>query len=91
LLDVLEIVVQSHLLADRAFDGKQLDELILLPHGKLAMLCPHWQQDRPPGQLRTDIIRCQVNAAISAHMTQIHLLIQAGQPGIGVNSFWKSG
>ncbi len=91
MLDVLQIVVQGHLLAHQAFDGKQLHDLILGPHSKLATLCYHLQQDRPPGHLRTDVVRSQVNvhAAISPHMTQIHLLIQGGQPGIRVNAFWK--
>ena len=48
LLDVLQIVVQSHLLADQTFDRKQLDDLILGPNGKLVLLCPHLQQDCPP-------------------------------------------
>jgi hypothetical protein len=48
LLDVLQIVVQSHLLADQAFDRKQLDDLILGPHSKLVLLCPHLHQDSPP-------------------------------------------
>jgi hypothetical protein len=48
LLDGLQIVVQSHLLADQTFDREQLDELILFPHGKLVLLCPHLQQDGPP-------------------------------------------
>jgi hypothetical protein len=45
-----------------------------------------------PASLRTNVIRCQVNvhAAISAHMTQIALLISGGKPGIGVHSFWES-
>jgi hypothetical protein len=92
LLDVLQIVFQDHLLADQPLDREQLDDLILGPDSKLATLCYHLQQDCPPGQLRAYVIGYQVNihTAISAHMTQLHLLIQAGQPGIWINALWKS-
>jgi hypothetical protein len=50
LLDGLQRVVQGHLLANQAFDGKQFDDLVLLPNGKLAMRRPHLQQDRTPSQ-----------------------------------------
>ncbi len=56
LLDGLQIVVQRHLLSDQAFDGDHLDNLILGPHGKLALLCPYLQQDRPPSQLWAKVI-----------------------------------
>jgi hypothetical protein len=43
------------------------------------------------GQLRTDVVGYQIDidAAISTHMAQIHLLIQWNQPGIRVNPLWK--
>lgn len=47
LLDVLQIVVQSHLLPDQPFDGKLLNDLVLGPDDKLLTLGPHLQQDRP--------------------------------------------
>jgi hypothetical protein len=58
LLDVLQIVVQDHLLANQTLNGKQFDDLILGPHGKLALLCPHLQQDASPSQMRAEVIRC---------------------------------
>ena len=85
--DVLQIVVQGHLLADQAFDGKQLDNLVLVPNGKLATLRFHLQEDTPSGHLRTEVVggQIEIDAAIPTHMTQIHLLIQRDQPGIQVN------
>ena len=38
LQDVLQIVVQGHLLAEQAFAGEQLDDLILVPNSKLTAL-----------------------------------------------------
>src|SRR6266446_104671 len=91
LQDVLQIVVQGHLLADQAFDGKQLDHLILVPHGKLAALRFHLEEDAASGHLRTKVVGGQIDidAAIPTHMTQIHLLIQRGQPGIRINPLWE--
>ena len=85
--DVLQIVVQGHLLADQAFDGKQLDHLVLVPHGKLATLRFHLEEDAPSGHLRTEVVGGQIDidAAIPTHMTQIHLLIQRDQPSVRVN------
>jgi hypothetical protein len=34
----------------RPGNGKQLDDLILEPNGKLVLLCPHLQQDCPPSE-----------------------------------------
>jgi hypothetical protein len=80
-------------LSDQTFDRKQLDKLVLFPHGKLAALRYHLQQDSTPSHLRADVVGGQIDidAAISAYMAQIHLLLQAGQPGIRVNPFWKRG
>jgi hypothetical protein len=50
LQEVLQIVVPGHLLADQAFDGKQLDHLVLVPNGKLATLRFHLQEDAASGQ-----------------------------------------
>jgi len=87
LQDVLQIVVQGHLLADQAFDGKQLDHLVLVPNGKLATLRFHLEEDAPSGHLRTEVVGGQIDidAAIPTHMTQIHLLIQRDQPSVRVN------
>src|SRR6266481_2617918 len=57
LQDVLQIVVQGHLLADQAFDGKQLDHLVLVPNGKLATLRFHLEEDAPSSHLRTEVGR----------------------------------
>jgi len=78
LLDVLQIVGQDHLLADQAFDGKQLDDLVLVPNGKLAALRFHLEEDGPSGHVRTKVVGGQINigAAISPDLTQVHLLIE---------------
>src|SRR6266446_9871985 len=91
LQDVLQIVVQGHLLADQAFDGKQLDNLVLVPNGKLATLRFHLEEDAPSSHVRTEVVGGQIDidAAIPTHMTQIHLLIQRDQPGIRVNPLWE--
>jgi hypothetical protein len=39
LQDVLQIVVQKHVLTNQTFDGKQLNDLVLGPDSKLVMLC----------------------------------------------------
>jgi len=39
LLDVLQIIVQKHVLTNQTFDGKQLNDLVLGPDSKLVMLC----------------------------------------------------
>jgi len=80
LQDVLQIAVQGHLLAEQAFAGKQLDDLILVPHGKLATVRLHLQEDAPSGHLRTEVVGGQIDidAASATHMTQRHLLIQPG-------------
>jgi hypothetical protein len=87
LQDVLQIVGQGHLLADQTFDRKQLDDLILVPNGKLATVRLHLEEDAPSGHLRTEGVggQIEIDAAIPTHMTQIHLLIQRAQPGIRVN------
>ena len=51
LLDVLDIVIQDHLLPDQACDGKQLDDLVLMPHGTLAALGSHLEEDSLSGHL----------------------------------------
>ena len=93
LLDVLQRVVQRPLLSDQAFDGDHLDNLILGPHGKLALLCPYLQQDPPPSQLWAKVLGRQVpiHAAVSAHLPQIHFLIERVQPRIRVHTLGKSG
>jgi hypothetical protein len=87
LQDGLQIVVQDHLLADQAFDGKQLDHLVLVPNGKLATVRLHLEEDAPSGHLRTEGVGGQIDidAAIATHMTQIYLLIQCCKPGVWVN------
>src|SRR5260221_6570336 len=57
LQDVLQRVFQGHLLADQAFDGKQLDHLVLVPSGKLATLRFHLEEDAPSSHLRTEVGR----------------------------------
>src|SRR5260221_8364584 len=61
LQDVLQIVVQGHLLADQAFDGKQLDNLVLVPHGKLATVRLHLEEDAPSSHLRTEGVGGQID------------------------------
>jgi hypothetical protein len=77
-LDRLQIVGEGHLLPDQTFDRKQLDDLVLMPNGKLAALCYHLEQDRTSGQLRTDVVGCQIelDTPITSNMAQIHLPIQ---------------
>jgi len=77
-LDGLQRVCQDHLLADPAFDGKQLDDVVLVPNGKLAALRFHLEEDGPSGHGRTKVVGGQINigAAISPDMTQVHLLIE---------------
>lgn len=78
---------------DQPFDGKPLDDLILVPDGKLAALRHDLQQDSAFSQLRADIVGLQIDihTAIPSYMTQIHLLIQCRQPRVRVNPPWKSG
>jgi hypothetical protein len=93
LLDILQIVGEGHLLPDQTFERKQLDDLVLMPNGKLAALGSHFEQDRMSGQLRTDVVGCQIelDTPIATHMAQIHLPIQWSQPGIRVHPLWESG
>jgi hypothetical protein len=46
-----------------------------------------WKRTLHPASLRTEVVGGQIDidAAIPTHMSQIHLLIQRGQPGIRVN------
>ena len=93
LQDVRQIVGQGHFLSDQAFDGKQLDNLILMPNGSLATLRFHLEENAPSGHLGTEGVGGQIDidAAIPTHMTQIHLLIQRDQPGMRVNPLWQGG
>jgi len=91
LLHVQQILVQGHLLPDQALDGQPLDDLILIPHSKLAGVGFHLHQHGPSGHLRTDVRGDQIDidTAIVTHMTQIPLLIQTSQPGMWVDLFWQ--
>jgi hypothetical protein len=91
LLDRLQIVREGHLLPDQTFDRKQLDDLVLMPNGKLVVLGYHLSQDRTSGHLRTNVGGGQIDidTAIATHMAQIHLPIQWSQPGIRVNPLWQ--
>lgn len=93
MLDELQILLQGHLLASQAFDGQPLNDLILVPHGKLAVLRFHLQKDGTSGQRRTQVIGGQIDidTAIPPHMLHIHLLIQRGERGIRVNPRWQGG
>ncbi len=86
-LDRLQIVGEGHLLPGQTFDRKQLDDLVLMPNGKLAALGYHLEQDRTSGQLRPDVVGRQIelDTPITSHMAQIHLPIQESQPGIRVH------
>lgn len=53
LLDMLQIVGEGHILSDQTFDSKQLDDLGLMPNGKLAALGYHLEQDRTFGEMQS--------------------------------------
>jgi hypothetical protein len=88
---VLQRVGQGHLLADQAFDRKQLDKLVLVPDGTLATLRFHLEEDAPSGHLGTEVGGGQIDidAAIPTHMPQRQLLIQRDQPGMRVHPLWE--
>jgi hypothetical protein len=92
-LDVGQVVLQCQLLASQAFDGQPLDDLILVPHGKLAVLRFHLQEHGTSSQRRTQVIGGQIDidAAIPPHMPQIHLLIERGERGMRVNPRGQGG
>jgi hypothetical protein len=89
--DVLQIVIDGHLLPNKPLDRQLLDDLIRMPDDKLRLFCMHLQEDLTSRHSLIDVVACQidVDTPIPADATQVRPVIEYGQPPIRINPFWK--